>query len=90
MLINRKHHKLVFSFFMSLLMSCVMSLVISIYNVGLVSNIINIWVSTFVFSFVVACPMILIVSPLVDKLVSLILKEDKSSTQYGARLSDSL
>lgn len=69
-------------------MSCVISLVISIYNVGLVSNIISIWFSTFVFSFIVALPTILIVSPLVEKLVSLVLKEDKSNTQYDARLSD--
>lgn len=76
-MIDRKHHKLVFSFFMSLLMSCIMSLVISIFNVGLVSNIISIWLGAGVFSFLVAFPTILLVSPLVHKLVNLVLKEER-------------
>jgi hypothetical protein len=33
-MIDRKHQKVVFSFFISLLMSCIMPLVISVYNVG--------------------------------------------------------
>lgn len=74
-MIDRKHHKLVFSFFMSLLMSCIMSHVISIFNVGLVSNIISIWFKAWIFSFMIAFPTILLVSPLVHKLVSLVLKK---------------
>lgn len=77
-MIDRKHHKIVFSFFMSLLMSCIMSLVISIFNVGLVSNIIFIWLKAWAFAFTVAFPTILLVSPLVHKLVSLVLKEDNN------------
>ncbi|WP_274378332.1 DUF2798 domain-containing protein [Neptunomonas antarctica] len=60
---------------MSLLMSGIMSLVISIFNVGLVSNIIHIWLQAWAFAFSVAFPTILLVSPLVHKLVSLVLKE---------------
>jgi hypothetical protein len=53
-----------------------MSLVISIFNVGLVSNIIYIWLKAWVFAFTIAFPTILVVSPLVHKLVSIALKEE--------------
>ncbi|MCB1855749.1 MAG: DUF2798 domain-containing protein [Pseudomonadales bacterium] len=61
---------------MSLLMSCIMSLVISIFNVGLVSNIIHIWLKAWAFAFVIAFPTIIVVSPLVHRLVSMVLKEE--------------
>ncbi|MBV1920155.1 MAG: DUF2798 domain-containing protein [Pseudomonadales bacterium] len=37
-MIPQKYTAYVFSFFMSLLMSCVMSLVISVFNIGLVEQ----------------------------------------------------
>ena len=76
-MIDRKYHRIVFSFFMALLMSCIMSFVISVFNVGLVSNIIHIWLRAWAFAFAVAFPTITIISPLVHKLVSLVLKEEK-------------
>jgi|AZIC01.1.fsa_nt_gi uncharacterized membrane protein YjjB (DUF3815 family) len=76
-MISRKHHKLVFSFFMSLLMSGIMSFVISVFNVGLVSSIISIWLKAWSFAFVVAFPTIVMVSPVVHKLVSLVLHEEE-------------
>lgn len=57
-------------------MSCIMSLVISIFNVGLVSNIVSIWLKAWSFAFVVAFPTIMVVSPLVHKLVSLVLSDE--------------
>ena len=79
-MISRKHHKMVFSFFMALLMSCIMSFVISIFNVGMVVNIVAIWLKAWSFAFIVAFPAIIIVSPLVHKLVSLVLHEEESNT----------
>jgi uncharacterized membrane protein YjjB (DUF3815 family) len=79
-MIDRKHHKIVFAFFMALLMSCIMSFVISIFNVGLVSNIIHIWLKAWAFAFIVAFPTITVVAPIVHKLVSLVLKEESSDT----------
>lgn len=76
-MISRKHHKLVFSFFMALLMSCIMSLVISIFNVGIVTNIVAIWLKAWGFSFIVAFPTVVVVSPLVHKLVNLVLHQEE-------------
>ena len=74
-MISRKHHKIVFSFFMALLMSGIMSFVISVFNVGMVTNIITIWLQAWGFAFIVAFPTIITVSPVVRKLVSLVLHE---------------
>jgi len=78
-MIARKHHKVVFSFFMALLMSGFMSFVISVFNVGMVTNITTIWLKAWSFAFIVAFPTIIIVSPVVHKLVSLVLHEDNNT-----------
>jgi len=78
-MIPRKHHKIVFSFFMALLMSGIMSFVISVFNVGMVPNIITLWLKAWSFAFTIAFPTILIVSPLVHKLVSLVLHEETNT-----------
>jgi len=78
-MISRKYHKIVFSFFMALLMSCIMSFVISLFNVGMVANIITIWLQAWGFAFVVAFPVVIIISPLVHKLVSIVLHEETDS-----------
>ncbi|MCW8933215.1 MAG: DUF2798 domain-containing protein [Gammaproteobacteria bacterium] len=79
-MISRKHHKTVFSFFMALLMSCIMSFVISVFNVGMVADIITIWLKAWGFAFMVAFPTIMIVSPVVHKLVSIVLREEEGDT----------
>ncbi|TWX47195.1 DUF2798 domain-containing protein [Colwellia hornerae] len=79
-MISPKHHKVVFSFFMALLMSCIMSFVISVFNVGLVTNIVSIWLQAWSFAFIIAFPTIVIISPMVHKLVSLVLHEEKNNS----------
>lgn len=79
-MIDRKHHKIVFALFMALLMSCIMSFVISVFNVGLVSNIVHVWLKAWAFAFIVAFPTITVVAPIAHKLVSLVLKEESSDT----------
>lgn len=77
-MISRKYQRVVFSFFMALLMSGIMSFVISVFNVGLVSNIISIWLGAWSFAFVVAFPTILVVAPLVHKLVAMVLQDEEA------------
>ena len=80
-MIDRKHHKIVFAFFMALLMSCIMSFVITVFNVGFVSNLGHIWLKAWAFAFIVAFPTITVVAPIVHKLVSLVLKEETNGTE---------
>lgn len=56
-----------------------MSLVISIFNVGLAPNILTIWLKAWSFAFIVAFPTIIVVSPIVHKLVNFVLHEDETS-----------
>ncbi|WP_259366664.1 MULTISPECIES: DUF2798 domain-containing protein [unclassified Colwellia] len=65
---------------MALLMSCIMSFVISIFNVGLVKNIVDIWLKAWSFAFIIAFPVIIIISPIVHKLVSFVLHEEENIT----------
>jgi len=77
-LIDRKYQHIVFAFFMALLMSCLMSFVISVFNVGFVNNIFFIWLKAWSLSFTIAFPAVVIVSPAVRKLVSLTLKQGEN------------
>ena len=60
---------------MSFLMSGIMSFVISVFNMGWVANIVEIWLRAWGFAFIVAFPTIFAISPIVHKLVSMVLKE---------------
>ena len=74
-MIASKYDKIVFSFFMALLMSGIMSFAVTFFNIGIVSNIAVIWLKAWAFSFVVAFPAIITVSPIVHKLTSLVVNE---------------
>ena len=78
-MIDRKHEPVVFAFFMALLMSCFMSLVISILNVGMVDDIASIWLKAWGVAFAVAFPAILVVAPVVKRLVDMVLKYDEKN-----------
>jgi len=73
--IDKKYQNLVFAFFMALLMSCIMSLVISIFNVGLVNYILAVWIKAWGFAFIVAFPTVTLVVPVVRKMVNLVIKD---------------
>jgi hypothetical protein len=75
-LIDRKHQHFVFAFFMAFLMSCLMSFVISVFNVGFDKNILTIWLKAWGFAFAIAFPAVMLVSPIVRKLVNLVLKNE--------------
>ncbi len=54
-----------------------MSLVISIFNVGLVDNILHVWLHAWGFAFVVAFPTVMVVAPTVKRLVELVIHKDE-------------
>ena len=61
---------------MALLMSCVMSLVVTTVNVGLVDNLFSIWRKAWAVAFTVAFPTIILVAPIVRKLSELMLESE--------------
>ena len=75
-MIKREYQHLVFAFFMALLMSFIMSFVVSVFNIGIVNNIIEIWFKAWGFAFCVAFPVILLISPTVRQLSDLVIESE--------------
>ncbi len=75
-MIPKKYTPLVFSFFMSLLMSGIMSFAISLINLGWVDGMLWIWLKAWSVAFVIAFPAIVTVTPLVRRLVALVVREE--------------
>lgn len=69
--------RLRFSFLMALIMSGIMSMVISLFNIGWVDDILAIWLKAWMLAFLVAFPTITVVVPVVRYLVSFIVAADK-------------
>ena len=79
-LLPRKYQPIVFAFFMALLMSGLMSFVVTTFNMGLVSNLVLIWVKAWGVAFFVAFPIIIVVTPIVRKLSDLVLQRSDVDT----------
>lgn len=59
---------------MALLMSCLMSFVITLFNMGFAENLLSLWLQAWSFAFVVAFPTVVVVAPLVRKLTAAVIK----------------
>lgn len=69
-----KYRKLAFAFFMAFFMSGVMSLIITLVNIGWVSDAFLIWLRAWSFSFIVAFPTMAVVVPLANRLADWVSK----------------
>lgn len=77
-MLSAKYRSTVFALCMSLLMSGVMSLVITLLNLGPSLRVTLPWLRAWAFSFVIAFPTILLVTPAVHLLVGSIVADDES------------
>ena len=68
-MIPAKYTQLIFSFFLSIFMSCVVSGVSVFNTTGLIDGFFGLWITAWLKSWVVAFPTILIVAPLTRRLV---------------------
>ena len=69
MKIKRKYYQLLFGFFVSIIMSLIMSFALTLINTGWVPHFFMIWLKSFGISFAVALPISLIIVPLIRKLL---------------------
>ncbi len=67
--IPRRHAGTLLALFTSLLMSCLMSLVVTLRNVGFVQEVWRLWLEAFPVAFAIAFPLVLVVLPLARRLV---------------------
>jgi hypothetical protein len=74
MIVPAKHQHILVGFLMALLMSCIMSFVISVINVGWIDAIASIWLKAWGTAFIIAFPIILLIGPVVRKLAAKLVK----------------
>lgn len=79
-MIHPRYTPYVFSFFMALIMSCIMSIVISALNMGVSRELLIVWPKAWFLAFIVAFPTVLIVAPLVRKLVSFCVASESATS----------
>jgi hypothetical protein len=79
-MVAQKHQNLLFAFFMALLMSGIMSLVLSLsVHQGSIQNLMWHWLTDRHLSFWVAMPTTLLVTPAVKRLTALLVKPDNKT-----------
>lgn len=69
-----KNPRLLFPFFMALIMAFVMSGLMTLLNLGFVSYFFKIWIRNFAIGFSCAFPTAFIIAPWIQKLVAYICK----------------
>ena len=74
MIVPAKHQQILVGFLMALLMSCIMSFVISVINVGWIDGIASIWLKAWGTAFIIAFPIILLIGPVVRQLATKLVK----------------
>lgn len=74
---SEKYRRVVFAFFMSVLMACIMSMIITYINIGFVDDFGYKWLDAYFKAFVCAFPIVFFVAPLVHKITNkLIIKNE--------------
>ena len=74
MIFPAKHQHILVGFLMALLMSCIMSFVISVINVGWIDGIGSIWLKAWGTAFIIAFPIILLIEPVLRQLAAKLVK----------------
>ena len=74
MYIAKRYEHIAFALIMAGLMSGFMSLVVTTFNIGLIDGLLGKWLQAWSFAFMVGFPAILILSPLVRKLLKVIVR----------------
>jgi hypothetical protein len=74
MIIAKRYEQIAFAFIMAGLMSGFMSFVVTTFNIGFIDGLIGKWLQAWSFAFIVTFPAILILSPLVRRLLTVIVR----------------
>jgi hypothetical protein len=70
--------QLIFSFFLSIFMSCVVSAVSVVNTIELIDGFFSLWMTAWLKSWIVAFPTILVVAPLTRRLVGKLVRNTPS------------
>jgi len=75
-MICQKYANYLQAFTLSGIMTFIMSLIITIINVGFIDNILLVWMHAWIVSFAIAFPAVLVVLPFVRKFVIIIASKE--------------
>jgi len=67
--VKQKHYNILFSFFMAMFMSGIMSFVLTLKNLGFIEGLLFIWVANWLTAFLVAFPIASFFVPVVKRLI---------------------
>ena len=67
-----RYASVVMPFFLSVLMTCIMSLISTLRGVGWSTGVIHLWLGSWAISWLIGFPVLLLVLPLVRRLTSLV------------------
>ena len=79
-LLNTRYAGVVMPFFLSILMTCVISLVSTLRSAGLAPGFLPLWLGSWALSWLIAFPTLLVVLPLVRKLTFVFVQMPHEST----------
>lgn len=80
-LLHTRYSAVVMPFFLSIIMTCVISLVSTLRSVGLVPGFLQLWLGSWALSWVIAFPTLLVVLPLVRKVTFAFVQMPHESTK---------
>tara|TARA_B100000929_G_scaffold55656_1_gene41467 strand:- start:2448 stop:2690 length:243 start_codon:yes stop_codon:yes gene_type:complete len=75
-MIHLRFAPVVFALFMSFFMSGIMSLVVTTINIGLVDDLILRWLNSWPMTFAIAFPTIMVVAPMVKRIVGRLIMQE--------------
>lgn len=70
-----RYAQIVMPFFLSLMMTCLVSLIATVRSVGLTVELVRLWPGSWLLSWLVAFPLMLLVMPLVRRLTMLLVEK---------------
>jgi len=75
-MIPKRYEMITFAFFMSLLMSCIMSFFITVVNIGFTNDLLWRWLHAWGIAWAIAFPLALFVVPAVRRIVHRLVSAD--------------
>jgi len=82
-MIHPRFAPVVFALFMSFFMSGIMSLVVTTINIGLVDDLILRWLNSWPMTFAIAFPTIMVVAPMVKRIVGRLIMQEMAAEEQN-------
>ncbi|WP_026704099.1 DUF2798 domain-containing protein [Flavobacterium soli] len=72
--------KIAFAMIMGVITTCIISFLLIAINIGFTEKFFRIWIKSWLLSYTIAIPAILIIAPRIERLVAYLFKEETNNT----------